>query len=114
MNKKMLEKFKKTLLEEREKVSRIIKQTSNKDIDFDGDEVDEIQGNLIVSIQNQLIARDAFKLNKIDAALKRINDKSFGSCEDCGEEIAEKRLNLNPYSLTCISCAEEREIKSGR
>jgi DnaK suppressor protein len=39
------------------------------------------------------------------AVLARIEDGDFGYCEDCGEEIAIKRLELDPTAMRCISCA---------
>jgi len=41
----------------------------------------------------------------IDAALTRIRDGDYGYCAECGEEIAEKRLALNPSAALCIRCA---------
>lgn len=38
-------------------------------------------------------------------ALVRIEEGEFGYCEDCGEDIAQKRLELNPAATKCISCA---------
>lgn len=108
MNKKMMEKFRGQLLEEKDKIIKAISQDSS--VDLDGDEIDEIQGGLIASIQNQLSSRDKEKLSRIDMALAKISNKTFGLCEDCGEEILEKRLSFNPSSITCVSCAEEREI----
>lgn len=108
MNKKLMEKFKEQLLEEKVKIIKAISQDSS--VDLDGDETDEIQGGLIASIQNQLSTRDKEKLAKIDLALSKIAKKTFGLCEDCGEEILEKRLSFNPSSITCVSCAEEREM----
>lgn len=112
MNKKNLERFKNLLLEEKKKIAKQISQDSN--VDLDGDEIDEIQGTLIASLQNQLSSRDREKLFKIDLALLKINNKTFGICEDCGDEIPEKRLTFNPYSLTCVTCAEDREIEQKR
>jgi DnaK suppressor protein len=42
---------------------------------------------------------------RIDAALKRIEEDEFGWCLTCGEEIAEKRLAIDPMATQCISCA---------
>ena len=81
------------------------------DIDTDGDETDEIQGNMLIQLTAALNIRNATKLNQIDAALKRIEDQSYGLCADCNEAIADKRLLSNPYFTTCIFCAEEREIE---
>ena len=79
------------------------------DVDTDGDETDEIQANLLIQITNQLNIRNAAKLAQIDSALQRIEDKKYGTCIDCEEAIAEKRLLSNPCFQTCIACAEERE-----
>ena len=43
---------------------------------------------------------------RIDAALKRIGEGEFGYCIDCGEEIAPKRLELDPTIPNCVSCAK--------
>ena len=40
------------------------------------------------------------------AALKRIEDATFGACLACGEDIAAKRLEFDPAIATCIDCAE--------
>jgi len=41
----------------------------------------------------------------LKAALDRIAEKAYGYCEDCGEEIAPKRLELDPTVMRCVSCA---------
>jgi DnaK suppressor protein len=42
----------------------------------------------------------------IDAALKRIENGSYGICAKCGTEIPEARLKALPYATTCVKCAE--------
>ena len=42
---------------------------------------------------------------RIDAALKRIDEGEFGWCLTCGEEIATKRLEIDPMATQCIICA---------
>jgi DnaK suppressor protein len=110
LKKDILNKMEKILIDQRQ---LIIKMCTEQDIeiDKDGDEFDEIQGNLLIGIHNQLIERNALKLNKIDEALKRIKDNTYGLCEDCGEDIPEKRLLFNPYVSTCVDCAEDRELE---
>ena len=49
-------------------------------------------------------AREA-ELSRIAAALKRIDDGEYGDCIECGEPIAEKRLDFDPSVATCIDCA---------
>lgn len=45
----------------------------------------------------------------IDEALRKIQEGTYGTCEDCGEEISEKRLSVMPTATLCISCKENRE-----
>ena len=42
---------------------------------------------------------------RIAAALRRIDDGEYGFCQDCGEAIGKKRLDLDPTLPTCVSCA---------
>lgn len=108
MKKSLREKIVKKLLEEK---AALVSKTYSNDIDVEGDEIDEIQGTLIASISSQLSSRDSQKLTQIEGALKRIEDDNFGLCEDCEEPISEKRLEINPYFSTCITCAEQREFE---
>jgi len=50
-------------------------------------------------------------LKKIDDALSRIDNKTFGVCEECGEEIGVNRLKVRPVATLCIACKEEQEKK---
>ena len=111
MDKFFISKIKEKLIKER----KILIEKSIKDqdieIDVDGDEFDEIQGNLLIELNNQLNTRNALKIIKINEALKKIDDNTYGQCQDCGEDIPEKRLEYNPHVLTCVLCAEDREIQ---
>ena len=49
------------------------------------------------------------KLLQIEAALKRLDDDDFGYCQECGEDIAPARLEIDPTVEFCISCASARE-----
>lgn len=114
MRKPFLTKIKKMLETERTEIIAKVKLNSNIDIDIEGDETDEIQGKILALTNAQLMARDKEKMAKIENALKKINEGTFGFCEECGDEIAEKRLMVNPGFITCIGCAEELEILSKR
>jgi len=64
------------------------------------------------AMQNQAMAqaterRRQFELVRIDAALKRLEEGEFGFCVECGEEIGEPRLELDPSAATCIQCANK-------
>jgi DnaK suppressor protein len=49
------------------------------------------------------------RLSEIEEALERLNDGSYGKCENCGNDIAPARLGAKPYATLCIHCQEELE-----
>jgi DnaK suppressor protein len=53
--------------------------------------------------------RERRLIRKIQAALQRIEDGSYGICEDCGEEIGVPRLNARPVTKLCINCKSKQE-----
>jgi len=61
-----------------------------------------LQGQAMAQEQER---RRALELQRIDAALRRIEAGEFGDCVRCGEEIAGKRLDLDPATPLCINCA---------
>ncbi len=58
--------------------------------------------------------RERRLIDKIDEALLRIEDGSFGICEECGNRIGIKRLEARPVTTLCIDCktVEENEEKA--
>lgn len=104
--KKMLEGQKSEMLEKAASTPMLV------EVDIDGDDVDVIQGHILAHTNSQLVQRDKEKMMRIDKALKKIDDGSFGVCEECSEDIAEKRLMFNPGFSNCISCAEAIEIEN--
>lgn len=62
------------------------------------------------ALQGQAMAieterRRQIELRRIESALARIESGDYGCCVTCGEEIAPKRLELDPTTPTCIDCA---------
>ena len=53
-------------------------------------------------------------LYQIDEALKRLDDGSFGLCQQCNQPIAMSRLKAVPYASMCIDCQRAKEQKSKR
>ena len=74
-----------------------------------GDMADQAAGNNEVHIQLRLKQTDAKILQAIDEALMRIEKGNFGICKDCGEPIAEARLNAIPWTRVCITCKEKQK-----
>jgi DnaK suppressor protein len=53
--------------------------------------------------------RERKLLQKIQSALERIDDGTFGVCESCGEDISEKRLEARPVTTLCLDCKKKQE-----
>lgn len=56
-----------------------------------------------------LASNEQYLLNEIDAALKRIDDRTYGICEACGKAIPKGRLKILPYARHCIPCQQQQE-----
>ena len=65
-------------------------------------------------IEFALIQMKAETLNKIEEALRRLEEGSFGYCFECGDEISEKRLRALPFAVRCKDCEEARETAQQR
>jgi RNA polymerase-binding protein DksA len=56
-----------------------------------------------------LMENEGAALAKIQTSLERIEDGTYGACEECGAKIPKTRLNAIPYANLCIKCASEQE-----
>ena len=65
-------------------------------------------------IEFALIQMKAETLNKINEALSRLEEGTYGHCFECGEEIAEARLRALPFAVRCKDCEEAREMAQKR
>jgi DnaK suppressor protein len=113
MDAKTLARFRKTLLEEKQRVLNNSKASLRTELNTSPDDLpdetdlaaNEISQNLIF----QLRERERMLLKKIDDALNRIDGGTFGTCESCEENIEPRRLEARPVSTLCISCKEREE-----
>jgi DnaK suppressor protein len=53
--------------------------------------------------------REQKQLKVIDAALGRLDDNTYGICDDCGKEIPYKRLKVLPMTMQCVPCKSQQE-----
>lgn len=111
LSKKTLHLLKENLLVEKD---ALLKKIEPSEIDVSGDDVDLIQGNIILDMEMQVHDLNNKKLASIEEALRRMEESNYGICADCEEPISEKRLLAYPCSITCISCAETRELEEKR
>jgi len=64
--------------------------------------MDALQGQAMAQETERRRIRD---LQRIDAALNRLEQGEYGACVKCGEDIAPKRLRIDPAAAACIACA---------
>jgi DnaK suppressor protein len=113
MKKTELKRFKKILEEKRETLIKNAEQTIAEDMTLDAndlpDEMDLASSEYIQSFTFRLRGREKSFLDKIDRALKKIEEDKFGTCESCEEDISTKRLEARPETTLCIRCKEDQE-----
>ena len=113
MNKTQMKKFKTLLTEKRDEIIKKAKQTLEEDMSLDSndlpDEMDLASSEYLQSFTFRLRGREKSFLDKIERALKKIEEGTFGTCEECEEEISVKRLEARPETTLCIRCKEDQE-----
>jgi len=113
MNKTQLKRFRTLLEEKRDDIIKKAKQTLDEDMALDAndlpDEMDLASSEYLQSFTFRLRGREKSFLDKINKALERIDNSTFGVCEECGEEISVKRLEARPETTLCIRCKEDQE-----
>ncbi len=122
---KQLDKYEKMLHEEKEDTQNIIndineiqrKGSKNGNGDLSsysmhqadmGTDTDDSERRVYI------LEKELNNLKKINNALKRIYEKSYGICEICGDRIPAKRLKIVPWARFCIKCKEKEEKNSRR
>lgn len=114
MEKKAIEKFRESLKEKQEEIlaevgktlSEMTDQTTN--IPDPNDRATVESGR---SFELRIRDRERKLLSKIEEALNRIDEGTFGVCEDCGEDIGIKRLEARPVTTLCIDCKTLQETQ---
>ena len=84
-------------------------------IEHAAEEFDRLQQQLNREVAIRNLDRESTLLKQVQAALRRIEDGSFGTCLRCEEPIAEKRLRAVPWAAYCVPCQEiiDRQHASG-
>lgn len=114
--------FRELLVDERGRVERALAGLRDEHPGSIEDESDEVNGSLDTEdmgetasitlgreIDYSLGEHSETVLAEIDAALARIEDGTYGTCANCGKEIAVGRLEAHPWASLCIDCARLNE-----
>ena len=78
------------------------------------DAAESSEADIQDDIEFALLQMKAETLNKIDEALSRLEEGSYGYCFECGGEIAQQRLRALPFAVRCKGCEEAREVAKQR
>lgn len=113
MDKKKLDHYKELLLKQRQQILNVGLLNKSDDLHVAEEDLADETDLASSLIQQQLNCtirdREYAKLRRIDAALEKIADGTYGHCEECDEEINSKRLENQPWAELCIQHAEEKE-----
>ena len=113
LDRKTIAKFRKILLKEREQIVGEVKQIveSSKEMGQDGiqdigDEAANIYNKQVLLSLNE---NERIRLKEVDESLDRIENGTYGVCEECGGPISLKRLEVRPVAKYCVPCLTKLE-----
>jgi DnaK suppressor protein len=113
----------KRILEERRREILNEVQVKMRDVRAEGalgetqgvlDAAETSEADIQDDIEFALIQMKSETLHKIEEALARLEEGSYGNCFECGEEISERRLRALPFAVRCKDCEEARELAERR
>ena len=114
MKKETIRKFKRIFEAQRDKIlfnDKIVREDFSVCADDRYDEIDQATTDIEQSMRMRLRNRETLYIKKIDDALKRIEEGTFGECDACQEDIELRRLEARPTATLCVFCKEEQERK---
>jgi DnaK suppressor protein len=99
-----------TILEQRQaELAGILRNRDAITIEKSPDALDEVQNAAERELAIRNLDRESNLLRNVRAALRRIEDGTFGICVHCEEEISPKRINAVPWTPFCIACQEQAD-----
>lgn len=115
MKKKDLQRFAVLLKEDKARILNQLEKSQKADLTLQTedlpDEVDLASSELNQSMSLKMRDRERLLLLKIEDALTKIEEGTYGICESCEEPIEAKRLEARPVAELCIGCKEAEELE---
>ncbi len=109
LKKALISKKVSILKEVKEEISKYVSGDNKQLVDTANDEGDWAQVDISEDLSLQRLSAYRKLMYNIDEAVRKIEEGTYGICEDCGEEISEKRLLVLPAATLCVDCQENRE-----
>jgi DnaK suppressor protein len=104
-----INKFKKILQNKRDELENIVRNRDAITIEKSADALDEVQHASERELAIRNLDRESNLLRNVRAALRRIDDGTFGVCMHCEEDISPKRIAAVPWAPYCIQCQEQAD-----
>lgn len=112
MNEERLKIFKGILIKKMASLMGVADDTVTRMSEGDGtfpDPLDRAMTEANTSIELRTRDRERKLISKIEKAIKKTEDGTYGICEICDDEITEDRLLVRPETTLCIGCKEDQE-----
>ena len=109
LKKSLIRKKENILREAKEEIAKYVSGENKQLVDTAVDDGDWALVDISEDINLQRLSSHRKLLHNIDEAIRKIADGTYGICEECGEEISEKRLLVLPTATLCIDCQENKE-----
>jgi len=107
MTKSEIRRIAELLKEKRREIGKTLLNRDEIAIQQVPDELDQTQLTVERELALSRLNRDYSILQSLDAALRRIEDRTYGICIHCDEEISPKRLQAVPWTSLCLRCQEK-------
>ncbi|MDD1750946.1 MAG: histone H1-like repetitive region-containing protein [Methanothrix sp.] len=109
LKKSLLRKREIILKEAKDEIARYISGENKQLVDTANDDGDWAQVDISEDLSLQRLSAHRKLLHDIDEAVRKIGEGTYGICEECGEEISDKRLLVIPTATLCVDCQEQKE-----
>lgn len=109
IRKDLLMKKNTILKEAKQEIAKYISGDTRQLVDTAIDDGDWAVVDISEDISLRMLTNHRKRLREIDDAVRKIDQGSYGICEECSEEISEKRLKIMPAANLCIDCQENKE-----
>jgi len=106
MTRTEVDRFRAILTAKVAELERFTRHREGITVERSADQLEEIQAASQRALAVSNLDREFYELRNARAALRRIQEGSFGTCQECDDDIAQKRLAAVPWARFCIRCQE--------
>ncbi len=113
MDQKKLKAFRERLLQKKREILEAFRKNKNDGMEADGEATQDVADKAANSYTKEFLfslsSTERDLLQMVDQALSRIEERRFGVCAVCEEEMNLKRLEAVPWAKLCLSCQQKQE-----